>query len=240
MSFVDHLTELRSRVIRIVGIVFISFMLTYAYGEYIAEFLLYPLRNALGDQGKIVYLGVLDKVLAQLQISFWSSIILSAPLWFYQIWLFIKPGLYEKEVKVIRPFVLVGFLLFILGVCFGYFIVFPLTFETLLGFGVQNLDAMLDFKTYLVLASKVLVLLGFLFQLPNILLILGFMEVVTKYSLKSWRRYLYVAFAVLAAVLTPPDPITMMGLWIPLVVLYELGIIAVSLIVHPYLKRKYA
>lgn len=239
MSFTDHLEELRVRVIRIVFILFGAFILCYGMGDQIAEILLAPLRDSLGTSGKIVFLGLLDKVLAQFQVAFWSSVIFSSPLWFYQVWKFVKPALYQKEVKVIRPFLLLGFVLFVLGVSFGYFLVFPFTFSTIMGFGVQNIEATLSLRDYLILASKVLVFLGFLFQLPNVLLILGFMEIVTKQSLAKMRRYVYVGFAVLSAILTPPDVITMMALWVPLAALYEIGILLVAMIVHPYLKKKY-
>lgn len=238
MALTDHLDELRSRVIRIVIILFISFFVCYGIGEQIQEILLLPLRKALGDSGKIVYLGLLDKVLAQFQLSFWSSIVLSSPLWFREMWCFIKPGLYEHEVKLIRPFIFIGFLLFWAGVLFGYLLVFPFTFETILNFGVQNIEATLSLKDYLVLSSKVLVLLGILFQMPNIMLILGFMGLITKEMLHTSRRYVISGFAVLAAVMTPPDVITMMALWIPLVALYEVGLWAVVLIVGPYQAKK--
>ena len=239
MTLIEHLEELRKRLIRVFLILILGFAFCYGFGENIAEFLLSPLRTALGSEGKIVYLGLLDKVLAQFQLAFWSSILLSSPLWFRELWLFIRPALYDKEVRVILPFIFVGFLLFWLGVSFGYFIVFPYTFETIMGFGVQNIEATLSFKDYLILSSKVLVFLGVVFQLPNIMLILGFMDLVTKYSLRDLRKYVYVVFAILSAILTPPDIITMMALWFPLAALYEIGILAVALIVHPYLKKKY-
>ncbi len=108
----------------------------------------------------------------------------------------------------------------------------------LLNFGVDDVTSTIGLKDYLVLSSKVLVFLGLVFQLPNVLLILGLMGLITKGGLRSKRRYVYVGFAVVSAVLTPPDPYTMLGLWIPLTLLYELGIGAVSLIVHPYLKKQ--
>ncbi len=240
MSLVEHLEELRKRIIHILLILIIGFGICYSIGEQIAGFLMVPLKNSLGTTGKIVYLGLLDKVLAQFQIAFWSSILLTSPLWFREVWLFLKPALYDKEVKVIRPFLIVGFILFWLGVAFGYFIVFPYTFETIMSFGSQEIEATLSYQDYLLLASKVLVFLGIVFQLPNVMLILGFMDLVTKYSLRNLRRYIYVIFAIVSAVLTPPDVITMLALWFPLCALYELGILAVAVIVHPYLKRKYA
>lgn len=239
MTLTEHLEELRGAIVKILIIVSVSFVICYMVGDRISDFLLKPLRDALSGDigGKVVYIGVLDKVLSQFQIAFWSSILLSSPLWFKELWGFIKPGLYEREIKVIRPFVFVSFILFCLGVCFGYFIVFPYTFDTLLNFGVQNIEATISLKDYLVLAVKVLVFLGVIFQLPNCLLIMGFMGIVTKYSLRSIRSYVYVAFAVVSAMLTPPDVITMLALWFPLAMLYEIGIVAVMLIVHPYLAK---
>src|SRR5690554_5526399 len=108
-----------------------------------------------------------------------------------------------------------------------------------MGYCLSNVETYVNFKDYLLLASKVLVFLGILFQLPNVMLILGFMNLVTKYSLRSWRRYMAVIMAVAAAILTPPDPLSMMCVWVPMMILYEVGIIAVSLIVHPYLEKKH-
>ena len=240
MTMTQHLTELRTRLIRSLICVVIAFFVCYHYGAQIAEFLLAPLRQVLGDKGQIIYLSILDKVWAQFQLCLWSSVIISSPYWFYQLWAFVKPGLYTKEANVIRPFFLVGFFLFCAGVCFGYFGVFPFAFETLLEFGVADLTAMLSFKDYLSLAIKILVFLGIVFQLPNIMVILGLMEIATKQSYRSMRPYVYVAFAVLAAALTPPDVITQLALWLPLVCLFEVGIAAVAIIVHPYLARKYS
>lgn len=237
MTFMDHMEELRTRIIRILLILVISFSVCYYFASEISEYLLAPLRAAIGSQGRVVFTGLLDKVLAELQISFWACIFAASPFWFREVWLFIKPGLYEKEISVIRPFLVVGFLLFLCGVAFGYYVIFPFTFSTMMAYGVQNVEAMLSLTDYLLLASQILVFLGFLFQLPNVMVILAFMGLVTKYSLRNWRRYMAVIFAVAAAVLTPPDPLSMMCVWVPMMVLYEIGILAVAWIVHPYLKR---
>lgn len=237
MSLVDHLAELRKRLIHSVGVVFLAFFVCYHFGEHIQNILLAPLRGALATDGKIVFSGLLDKVLAQFQLSFWCAIILSSPFWFYQVWLFIKPGLYKKEIKIIRPFILLGFALFLAGVSFGYFIVFPFTFGTLLTFGVQGIEAYMNMKDYLILSSKILVFLGFVFQLPNVLLVLGFMGLINSKTLLAYQKYVIVGFAVLSAIMTPPDPITMMALWVPLVALYMFGVLLVYLLVDPFQKR---
>jgi sec-independent protein translocase protein TatC len=239
MTLVDHLEELRTRVIRVLIILVVSFFLCYGFATQISELLLTPLREAIGTGGRVVFTGLLDKVLAEFQIAFWSCVMLASPFWFREAWLFIKPGLYENEIKAIRPFIFLGFLLFVSGVAFGYFVIFPLTFKTFINYGVQSAEGMLNLKDYLLLASKALVFLGLLFQLPNIMLILGFMGMVTKYSLREWRRYTAVIFAIVSAVLTPADVISMMCVWIPMMLLYEVGILGVALIVHPYLKRQH-
>lgn len=238
MSLTDHLTELRVRLIRIAVILILAFGVCYSQGELIQTLLLDPLRDALGSEGKVVFIGLLDKVLTQFQLAFWASIIFSSPLWFRELWLFIRPGLYDKEVKIILPFVFVGFLLFWAGICFGYFIVFPYTFGTILGFGVQNIEATLNLKDYIVLASKVLVFLGVLFQLPNVMLILGFMGLVNKHNLAPAHRYVIAGFAVLSAIMTPPDVITMMALWVPMVALYGIGVLGIYVIVEPFRKKR--
>lgn len=238
MSLTDHLVELRNRLIKVAVIVVISFAVCYQFGDPLQEILLHPLRNALGSEGKVVFAGILDKVLTQFQLAFWSSLILSSPLWFTQIWFFIKPGLYEKEIKIIRPFIFLSFILFACGVAFGYFLVFPFTFKILIEWGaLDSIEAFISLKQYIVLTSKILMFLGVLFQLPNVLLILGFMGIVSGKKLLDMSRYVVTAFAVLSAMLTPPDPITMLTLWIPLVSLYFLGVGLVFVLVDPWHRR---
>lgn len=240
MSLEEHLIELKTRLIRIFFILIFACLFSYIMADEVATILLNPLRESIGELGgKVIYLGILDKVVSQFQVALWFGILISAPLWFQQVWFFVKPGLYKHEIKVIRPFIILGLVLFIVGVSFGYFVLFPATFKTLMSFGVSGVEANIGLKDYLLLVCKVLVFLGLLFQIPNVLLILGLMELVTKYSLSKMRRYIYFSFAVISAMITPPDVVTMILIWLPFIFLFEIGILGVSLIVHPYLHRKY-
>jgi sec-independent protein translocase protein TatC len=239
MSLVEHLEELRVRLIRMVIITALAFAFCYSQSQWVSEILLIPLKQAIGASGKVIFTGLLDKVLAEFQIAFWTSLFVGSPFLFREMWLFIRPGLHDHEAKAIKPFIVVGFFLFLAGVAFGYFVLFPFTFKTLVSYGMQDVEAMMNLKDYLLLASKVLVFLGFLFQMPNVMLILGFMEVVTAPSLNAMRRYLYVVFAIFSAIITPADVISMMAVLLPMIALYEIGVVAVLLIVHPRLKKKY-
>lgn len=219
--------------------VFVFFVLTTYYVDDITEFLLFPLRAALLTQSssKVVYLSIFEKALVQFDVSILWAIVFSSPILFFQLWGFIRPGLHDHEVKVVRPFLIFGWALFIIGMAFGYYIVFPFAFKFLIGYGVKDVEATIGLRSYVSLASQILLLLGVMFQFPNILLILGFMGLVTKQLLARLRRFVYVGLAVVAAVFSPPDVLSMIAVWIPLCVLYELGILLVALIVHPYLKK---
>jgi sec-independent protein translocase protein TatC len=201
-----------------------------------------PLRVVLSsNKGSIVYLGLFDQVVSQLQLSGWADVILTSPLWFYQIWKFIKPGLYSHEVKAVKPFLILGFIMFCGGVTFGYYVFFPFLFNLLIGYyGISDVTATISLKEYIITAVQFLFFLGIIFQVPNVLLILGLMGIVTKQSLRSLRRYVYVGLSVFAAVFSPPDILSMLLVWIPLILLYELGILAVAWIVHPYLAKRHS
>ena len=242
MSFVDHLDELRTSIINVLIILSVGFFVTYYFSQEIIEFLLTPLRVVLAlNKGTIVYLGLFDQVVSQLQLSGWADVILTSPLWFYQIWKFIKPGLYSHEVKAVKPFLILGFIMFCGGVLFGYYVFFPFLFNVLIGYyGISNVTATISLKEYIITAVQFLFFLGIIFQVPNVILILGLMGIVTKQSLRSLRRYVYVGLSVFAAVFSPPDILSMMLVWIPLIVLYEIGIIAVAWIVHPYLAKRHS
>lgn len=223
-SFLSHLEELRSRLIAVLIIIFVSFLCIFTFGEQFVSFLLVPLKEMMGD-GKIIYIGLLDKIISQLQISFWLAIILSSPLWFYQVWKFVVPALHSHEKKVALPFVLLGFMLFCGGIAFGYFFAFPIMIKTFISFGVTEVEANINLKDYLILACKLLVLCGLAFQLPNLIVALSSLGLVDRKEIGRKRKYVYSGLCVLSAMLTPPDVFTLFMLWVPLVLLFELGLL---------------
>lgn len=240
MSFWEHIEELRKTLMRIALIVVVSLTITLTFVDQITEFLLTPLRESFkltGVQGDIVYHSIFEKAMVQLDVSIFWAIFLSAPFWFYEIWKFIKPGLYINEIKAIKPFMIFGLFLFLSGVVCGYFSL-PYVFKFLMGVGVQGVTANINLREYVSTVSKVLLLLGVIFQVPNVLLILGFMGIVTKQFLRSIRRYVYVGLAVFAAIFSPPDVFSMTAVWIPLCILYEVGVMLVAWVVHPWLYKQ--
>lgn len=240
MSFWDHVEELRKTLMRIALIVVISLMITLSFVDQITELLLAPLRETFklsAAHGEIVYHSIFEKAMVQLDVSIFWAIFLSAPFWFYEIWKFIRPGLYSNEIKAVKPFMIFGLVLFILGVVCGYYAL-PYVFKFLMGVGVQGVTANINLREYVSTVSKVLLLLGAIFQVPNILLILGLMGIVTKQFLRTIRRYVYVGLAVFAAIFSPPDVFSMTAVWIPLCILYEVGVLLVAWVVHPWLYKQ--
>lgn len=236
MSFWEHVEELRKMIMKIVWILVISFLVTTYYVDQITEILLKPLRESLqiSGGGTIVYHSIFEKAWVQVDVSIMWAIIFSSPFWFYQVWRFIRPGLFDHEARAVKPFMILGWLLFIGGMTAGYFAL-PYVITFLAKLGVEGVTANINLRDYVTNVSYVLLFLGAIFQFPNILLILGFMGIVTKQLLRKFRRYIYVGMAVFAAIFSPPDVISMLSIWIPLCILYEIGVLAVAWIVHPYL-----
>lgn len=239
MSFWEHVEELRKVVMRIVYILVIAFACTTYFVDDITEWLLQPIRMSLKDThaGTLVYHSIFEKAWVQVDVSIWWAIMFSSPFWFYQIWTFISPGLHPHEARAVKPFMVLGWLLFIAGMAFGYYIAFPAVFTFLSSVGVTDIQANINLRDYISTTSQILLFLGIIFQVPNILLILGFMGIVTKQSLKAWRKYIYVGLSVFAAIASPPDVISMLAVWIPCCVLFEIGVLLVTMVVHPYLHR---
>jgi len=227
-SLVEHLTELRVRLIRAGIAVLIAGLLCYIYSEKIFDIIRSPIIPYLKNVG-LVFTAPMDKFMAHVKIAIFSGLIVSCPFWFYQIWLFISPGLYARERRYALSFIFSAVFLFISGVLLCYFAILPVTFEFLLNFGGTVDQPMITIGEYLSFFMTLHLAFGLAFELPLVLIILGMFGIISQAFLKDKRRYAVVLLSIFAAVATPsPDAVTMLLLLVPLVVLYEISVIAVG------------
>lgn len=226
-SFYEHLTDLRKILVRIAWILAIGFGVSFLFREEIFNILRAPIAPYLPDNG-LVFTAPTDKFIAYLKTCFLSAALITSPLWLYQLWLFIVPALYKHEKKYAAYFIFFGTILFSLGACFVYFFVFPMAFEYLLNFGGTTDRPMITINEYLEFFVVTTLVFGAAFEMPLVLVIFGMMGIIDDVFLRSRRRIAIMVLAVLSAVITPPDALSMLALLVPLVFLYELSIILVK------------
>ena len=238
-SFISHLTELRKRLINSFIFLILLFVLCYFFSDYIYGFLVDPYAQAVKDDNverRLIFTALQETFLTYLKVSFFAAFFITSPFILIQIWKFIAPGLYNHEKKAIIPYLVLTPILFLLGGMLVYYLVMPLAIKFFLSFessGLStNLPIQLEAKVneYLSLVMKLIFAFGLSFQLPIVLSLLARIGVVNATFLKERRKYVIVIIFAAAAILTPPDPITQIGLAIPLLVLYELSILSVKLI----------
>ena len=238
-SFVSHLVELRQRLINSFIFLFLFFVICYFFSEYIYGFLVEPYAQAVKDDGsqrRLIFTALQETFLTYLKVSFFASFFITSPFILIQIWKFIAPGLYKHEKLAIMPYLISTPILFFLGGILVYYLVMPLAIKFFLSFEssglTTNLPIQLEAKVneYLSLIMKLIFAFGLSFQLPVVLSLLARIGVIDSKFLRERRKYVVVIIFAAAAILTPPDPITQIGLAIPLLILYELSIFSVSLI----------
>ena len=238
-SFVEHLTELRSRLIKSIIYLFIFFLICYLYSEEIYSFLLAPYSNAVRDDEsnrRMIFTAFQETFITYLKVSFFAAMFVASPIILTQIWKFIAPGLYKNEKKALLPYLIATPILFLLGGMLVYYLIMPLAIKFFLSFEttsqVTNLPIQLEAKVneYLSLIMRLIFAFGISFQLPVLLSLLARVGFVDSNYLRKRRKYVIVIIFAIAAVLTPPDPITQIGLGIPLLILYELSILSVQII----------
>ena len=248
-GFVSHLIELRKRLIHSFIFLFILFVVCYFFSEYIYGFLVDPYAQAVKDDGsqrRLIFTALQETFLTYLKVSFFAAFFVTSPFILIQIWKFIAPGLYKHEKIAIIPYLVMTPILFLLGGMLVYYLIMPLAIKFFLSFestgAITNLPIQLEAKVneYLSLIMKLIFAFGLSFQLPVILSLLARIGLINSKFLKERRKYVVVIIFTAAAILTPPDPVTQIGLAIPLLILYELSIFSVNIIEKKVKEKEHA
>lgn len=224
MSLMDHLGELRTRLVRCAIIVALAFAATYSVADLIFAELMRPLLAALPPNSKLIFTALPEAFFVYLQVGFVAAIFLASPYIFYQIWSFIAPGLYEEEKKFAVPMALCSAFFFILGAAFCFLVVFPFSFSFFVGFATEDIVPMPSLSEYLSFALKMLIAFGLIFEMPLFTFFLARMGLVTAAMMRKVRRYAILVIFIVAAILTPPDVMSQMLMAIPMLLLYEFSI----------------
>jgi sec-independent protein translocase protein TatC len=239
MSLLEHLAELRRRLLWSAGAFLIAFLFSYHFSEQIYNFLAAPLAHALearGEKPEMIYTALYEAFFTYIKVSVFAAAFLSFPVIATQLWLFIAPGLYKREKQAMLPFLAVTPILFFAGGALAYYVIFPaawnffLSFQSGGGTASVQIDLMARVSDYLDLVMKLIFAFGLAFEMPVLLTLLGKVGILNSAALRKYRRYAYVGCFVLAAVLTPPDILTQCGLAVPLILLYEISVFSVKMV----------
>lgn len=220
-----HIQELRKRIVNSFISIFLFFFVCFAYWEPILAWMIEPLNAVLPKGSSVIFTQVQEPFFTAMKVAFFAAFIISLPVIFWQLWLFVAPGLYEHERKFVIPFVTFATGMFLMGASFCYYVVIPLGFEFLINFGGQLFTALPSIGDYVGFFAKLLFGFGLAFELPVITLFMAKLGLVTDETLKEHFRYAVVIIFILAAILTPPDVISQFLMAIPLILLYGLSIL---------------
>jgi sec-independent protein translocase protein TatC len=239
-----HLVELRKRLGLSVLSIFIAFIVAFTFHEAILEWITAPLNEALAQvadlskkaaDGMVTTHQVGGAFFVAIKVSFFAGLLGALPFILYQIWLFIAPGLYNNEKKMILPFVVGGSVMFFIGVLFAYYVVTPFGFQFLITFGSFLYTPLINIEDYVGFFTKIMMGFGIAFELPVFAYFLALLGLITDRTLIDFFRYAVLIIFVVAALLTPPDVLTQLLMAAPLILLYGVSILIVRM-VNPYVE----
>ena len=220
---IEHLSELRNRIMVALVTVFVVAVGLYCIKEPLLDFLVTPLADAQGGSATMISTGIGELFFVYIKLSFMGGVFITLPILLWQLWLFVAPGLYDNERKYVWPFLLATPLLFYLGGAFTFFFVMPVVVKFFFGFSTDVVQQLPAVREYLSFLTRMIFAFGFAFELPIFMLVLLKFGAINRSDVAKFRRYAYVIIFILAAFLTPPDPASQLLLAVPLVLLFELS-----------------
>lgn len=231
--FMGHLEELRQRLIVCAIAVGVGFVGAYLFAEQLFQVLIQPLKAVMPEGDKLIFTNLPEMFFTYLKVAFVTGLLAAAPVIFYELWLFIAPGLYHNERRYVIPFAASSTVLFVGGALFGYFVVFPFGFQFFVGLSNEYVKALPSVREYFSFSIKLLLAFGLVFELPVVIFFLSRLGAVTPETLRKKRKYAILMTFIVGAILTPPDVITQCMMAVPLIALYE-----ISIIISKFAQRK--
>lgn len=225
MSLMEHLQELRIRLTRMFLAAFLGAMGCYYFSQQLFDKLMDPLVAVMPPESTFIFTSLPEAFFTYVKVAAVAGVFATSPYLFYQLWLFVAPGLYPEERKWLIPIAFLSAVFFVTGASFGYFVVFPFGFEFFMSFATEEITPMPSLREYFGFSIKLLFAFGFIFEMPLFVLFLARLGVVTASMMRKVRKYAFLCSFVVAALLTPPDVISQLFMAGPLLVLYEISVI---------------